>query len=180
MPHAVRIPIWGTIVLCGLGLAIMAIGVHGSEDERGAIRRAVRSPFADLQRRNARALCHDFTPAVSAQLAGGGGSSCEAQVGRIFALTTDAAEYPPPGRKTPYSKVEIVGVSQSGDRAAAVSIVPGEVAGRRRLELRMLSRRWEIATPTKLEMRSDCAHPLLSQSDCVYDMSLSFAGGLAP
>jgi hypothetical protein len=158
----------------------VTIGVHGSVDERGAFSRAVRSPFADLQRRNARALCHDFTPAVSAQLAEGGGSSCEAQVGRIFALTTNAAEYLPSARKPPYSKVEIVGVSQSGDRAAAVAIVPGKVAGRRRLELRMLSRRWEIATPAKLEMRSDCAHPLLSQSDCAYEMSLSFAGGQAP
>jgi hypothetical protein len=177
MPDGMRVSLWGIVVLCGLGLIAVAVGVHGSEDERGAIRRAVHSPFADLQRRNARALCDDFTPAVSAQLAGGGGSSCETQVDRIFALTTNAAEYLPPNQQPPHAKVEVVDVSQRGDRAAAVSILPGETPGRRRLQLRMLARRWEIATPAKLEMRSDCGHPSLSQADCAYAMSLSFASG---
>jgi hypothetical protein len=121
---------------CG---SVEAIGVHGSTDERGAIKRAIHSPFADLQRRNARALCHDFTPAVSAQLAGGRGLSCQAQVSRVFALTANAAEYLPAGEQPPHSAVEIIDVSQSGNRAAAVSILPGAAAEKHRLQLQMLA-----------------------------------------
>jgi hypothetical protein len=172
-----RVSLWGIVVLFGLGLAVATIGVHGSTDERGAIKRAIHSPFADLQRRNARALCDDFTPAVSARLAGGQGSNCQAQVSRVFALTANAAEYLPAGEQPPHSGVKVVDVSQSGNRAAAVSILPGAAAEEHRLQLRMLARRWEIATPAKLEMRSDCGHPALGKGDCAYAMSLSFAAG---
>ena len=79
-----RMLTWGIIVLFGLDMGLAAMRVHGSRNERAAIRRAVRAPFADLRRRDARRLWADFTPAVDARLAPGSGS-CPARLTQTFA-----------------------------------------------------------------------------------------------
>jgi hypothetical protein len=75
-----RVLTWGIVVLFGLALGLSAMRVHGSRDERAAIRLAMRAPFADLRRRDAQRLCDDLTPAVDARLAPGTGG-CDTQVG---------------------------------------------------------------------------------------------------
>lgn len=170
-----RMLLWGIITVCGLALIGCAIDVHGSRDERAAIKRAVRAPSADLRRRNARALCQDFTPAVDAHLAPGRSSDCEAQVRRLFHVTQDAAEYVPPRQRPLPARLKVMNISWDGDHATATTGAPGAPAGERRWRLEMLGHRWRIATPTKLEMRSDCQHHLFGTQACAYVMWLRVA-----
>jgi hypothetical protein len=170
-----RVLLWGLVALFGLALAGEALNVHGSKDEHAAIRHAVRAPFADLHRRDPRALCEDFTPAVDAQLVAGRGSGCEAQVKRAFHLTAAAAEYVRWQERTPPEPLEVRNISWHDNHATAVSVYPGRPASRRRWRLDMLAHRWRIATPAKLEVRSDCQHHLFGTRGCVYVMSMRFA-----
>jgi hypothetical protein len=87
-----RVVTWGIVAIFGLGIGLGVLEVHGSTDQRAAIRHAVRSPLADLRRRDARALCTDFTPAVDARLTAGRGG-CESRVSEIFRTSPSAAQY---------------------------------------------------------------------------------------
>src|ERR1035438_2659299 len=121
---AMRVVLWGIIALVGLGLLLESIGVHGSKDERAAIRRAVRAPLADLQRRDARSLCDDFTPAVDADFADGHGSDCESNVDYAFQMTKNEAAYAPPPELP--SRLQVTEISWHGSHGAAVSVYPGK------------------------------------------------------
>lgn len=169
--------ILGIVGLSGLGWAIQSVGVHGSTNERAAIRRALRAPFADLKRRDARALCNDFTPSVAAALANGaGGSSCEQRVGALFLRTRGAGDYVSPGDRPADGQLAVNAIRWRGNSATVPSRArpEGLHGGSLRLELRAL--RWRIATPARLEARTDCAgHPVGGPS-CVYAVSLRFAG----
>ncbi|HEX3911670.1 MAG TPA: hypothetical protein VHW67_13320 [Solirubrobacteraceae bacterium] len=172
-----RILIWGIVGLSGLGFAVHALGVHGSTDERAAIRRAVRAPFADLRHHDARELCEDFVPSVAAHLSSDPGG-CPAAVAALFALGTHDAEYvaaedrPAQGRRLQVGSIDWRGRSASADLIEA-----GRRSDRRRWQLRMVGRRWRLVTPARLQMRSDCRHHPFGVPGCIDALSLQFAGG---
>jgi hypothetical protein len=168
-----RVVLWGIIALVGLGLLLESIGVHGSKDERAAIRRAVRAPLADLQRRDARSLCDDFTPAVDADFADGHGSDCESNVDYAFQMTKNEAAYAPPPELP--SRLQVTEISWHGSHGAAVSVYPGKPDSMRQWKLAMLDHRWRIETPAKLELQADCQHHLLGTRACVRVMLMRFA-----
>jgi hypothetical protein len=171
-----RMLIWGIVGLSGLGLAVQSIDVHGSTNDRAAIKRAVRAPLADLKRRDAHALCEDFTPSVAAQLAGGARESCERSVSARFRAARNAPEYVRPADRSA-RRLAVSAVHWRGDRATAVSSYPAVAAARRELRLHMLAQRWRTATPARLEMRSDCTNHPFGAAGCVYAMSIRFTAG---
>lgn len=169
--------ILGIVGLSGLGWAMQSIGIHGSTNERAAIKRAVRAPFVDLQRRDARALCEDFTPSVAAHLAGGAGGDCERRVDALFQRTQDAGEYVPPRDGGGHSRLAVSAVHWRGDRATADTSYRAGALGGQPWSLRMSALRWRISTPARLEMRADCAGHPFGTSGCVDALSMRFAAG---
>lgn len=165
--------IWGIVGLSGLSFAVQAIDVHGSTNERAAIKRAVRAPHADLKRRDARALCEDFTPSAAAQLAGDRGQSCERRVSAFFRRAHGAGEYVPPNQRTTGGRLAVGAIHWGADRATAIS---GAGAGNgRTVRLELLAKRWRITTPASLALLTDCrAHPF-GTPGCIYAISLQFA-----
>ncbi len=156
-----------------MGLGVLE--VHGSTDERAAIRHALRSPLADLRRRDARALCTDFTPAVDARLTAGGGG-CESRVGEIFRQFQSAAQYVLASESSSPQRLAVTRISWYGKRASAVSSEPGVPGSERLWRLQMLAGRWRIATPADLDVRADCSHPFGARA-CVYAIALRFGPG---
>jgi hypothetical protein len=170
-----RMLIWGIVGLSGLGFAVQAIDVHGSTNERAAIKLAVRAPLADLRRRDARALCEDFTPSAAAQLTGDRAQSCERRVSAFFRSARGAGEYVQPGERTPRGRLAVGAIHWRADRATAISSADAGGERRRPLQLEMIAQRWRIATPATLALFTDChAHPF-GTPGCVSAMSLRFA-----
>jgi hypothetical protein len=166
-----RLLIWGIVGLSGLGLVIQLIGVHGSTDEQAAITRAVRAPFQDLRRRDARALCEDFTPAVAAKLTSTEGS-CAGHVGRLFARSARDAEYVPSQGLLSHGRVEVRAIRLHDDRATADSVGPGTPARVRHWQLARVEGRWRIATPATLQMQSDCDRHPFGGAGCLDVLSM--------
>jgi hypothetical protein len=169
-----RVLTWGIVVLFGLVLGVSAMSVHGSRDERAAIRLAVRAPFADLRRRDARRLCDDFTPAVDARLAPGTGG-CDTQVGAALRFAHNAAVYVAAPEPAPPGRPSVLRIFWKGDRATAVSSFAGGGTGERRWLLQRVGHRWRIATPMRLDVRADCPHRPSSARACPYMLSMGFA-----
>ncbi len=168
-----RILAWGIVALFGLGIVLEALAVHGSRDERAAIRRALRAPLADLRRRDARALCADFTPGVDTRLAGGG--VCVTRVDALLHQAAQGAQYVPVVESAAGWPLTVTHISWQGSRATAVSLRAGDAASKRRWRLRRLAGRWRIATPAKLEMQAACPRPASAARSCVYALALRFA-----
>lgn len=162
--------IWGIVGLCGFGLVIQLIGIHGATNERGAIRHAVRAPFQDLRRHDARALCGDFVPAVAADLTTPGGS-CAVRVARLFQLSSSDAEYVPAQGLLSPGRVTVTSIRRDGDRASADSVGPGSPGILRHWQLALVKGRWRIATPATLQLHSDCRHPF-GASGCLNVLSM--------
>jgi hypothetical protein len=173
-----RMLTWGIIALFGLGMGLAAMRVHDSRNERAAIRRAVRAPFADLRRRDALRLCADFTPAVDARLAPGNGS-CPARLTQTLDLTRSASGYVAAPEPTPPSRLSVTRISWQGDQASAVSSYPGIAGSERHWRLQRVGQRWRIATPARLDMRSGCQHRQFGGHACVNAMSIRFAHAAA-
>jgi hypothetical protein len=158
--------------LIALGLIVQALGVHGSKDERSAIRHALKAPLGDLQRRDGRALCGDFTPNVEAHLVAGGGVNCESNVTRMFGSSTyEAASLAL--RESP-ARLKIKNISWHGDRASAASVYAGSPSSERHWHLEMVDGRWRIETPARLEVRLDCSHHPSGRRTCVQLLSMRF------
>jgi hypothetical protein len=167
-----RMLTWGIVALFGFaGLAAMS--VHGSKDERSAIRLAVRAPFADVRQRDARRLCEDFTPAVDARLAPGSGG-CDARVGRTFRITHGAAVNLQTSELASSGTLRVTRISWSGDRATAVSSYPGNPGSERRWRLQRIDHVWRIATPARLGVRADCRRRISEVQTCAYAMAVRF------
>lgn len=171
-----RLLIWGIVGLSGLGLVLQLVGVHGATNERAAIAQAIRAPFQDLRRRDPRALCEDFTPAVAAKLTSVDGS-CASDVGRLFARSARDAEYVPSQGLLSHGRVQVRAISVHDDRATADSIGPGKPALVRHWQLARVAGRWRIATPATLQMQSDCAQHPFGGAGCldVFSMRLDRA-----
>jgi hypothetical protein len=169
-----RVLILGIVGLSGLGLLLQLVGVHGATDEPAAITRAVRAPFQDLRRRDARALCEDFTPAVAAKLTSIEGS-CASHVGRLFARSARDAEYVPSRGLLSHGRVEVRAIHVHNDRATADSVGPGRPALVRHWQLARVGGHWRIATPATLQMRSDCERHPFGDSGCVDVLSMRLA-----
>ncbi len=165
-----RLLIWGIVGLCGFGLAIQLIGIHGATNERGAIQHAVRAPFRDLRRHDAAALCGDFVPAVAADLTTPGGS-CAVRVERLFHLSSSDAEYVSARGLLSPGRVTVISIRRDGDRATADSVGPGSPGIMRHWQLALIEGRWRIATPATLQLHSDCRHPS-GASDCLSVLSM--------
>jgi hypothetical protein len=161
------------VVVFGLAAAFAAISVHGSADERAAIRHAVRAPLLDLRRRDARALCDDFTAGVEAHLAPGGG--CDSRLAQDFRLAGVADLYPPIDRTAPASHMHVTAISWHGDRASATSFFSGDRASVRHWRLRRVGRTWRIATPATLQLRADCPRRAPVKQVCAYAVSMRLA-----
>jgi len=166
-----RLLIWGIVGLSGLGLMIQLIGIHGSTDEQAAVRRAVRAPFQDLRRRDARALCEDFTPAVAARLTNIDGS-CSSHVGELFARSARDAEYVPSQGLLSHGRLQVRAIRVHEDRATADTIGPGKPALVRHWQLMRVNGRWRIATPATLEMQSDCDQHPFGDAGCLDVLSM--------
>jgi hypothetical protein len=173
--HEMRLLIWGIVGLSGLGVVIQLVGVHSGTDEPAAIARAVRAPFEDLRRRDARALCEDFTPAVAATLTSIEGG-CASHVGRLFARSAGDAEYVPSQGLLSHGRIEVRAVRVHDDRATADSVGPGRPALVRHWQLARVDGHWRIATPARLQMRSDCERHPFGGSGCIDVLSMRLAG----
>jgi hypothetical protein len=173
-----RILIWGIVALFGFGVCVEALAVRGSTDERAAIRRALRAPLADLRRRDARALCEDFTPEVDKRLARGG--DCDRAVAALLHGTTAGGRYVPVVESAPAQRSTQWRITWRGDRATAVSLHAGDPAGGRRWRLQQLGGRWRIATTATLDRRTDCPPGASDARSCVYAVALRFAALAAP
>jgi hypothetical protein len=171
-----RLLIWGIVGLSGLGLVLQLVGLHGATDERAAITRAVRAPFQDLRRRDARALCEDFTPAVAAKLTSIEGS-CASHVGRLFARSTGDAQYVPSQGLLSHGRVEVRAISVHDDRATADSVGPGKPALVRHWQLDRIDGQWRIATPATLRMQSDCDQHPFGGAGCLDVLSMRLDRG---
>ncbi|HST32233.1 MAG TPA: hypothetical protein VLJ80_01820 [Solirubrobacteraceae bacterium] len=150
---------------------IQLIGVHGSTDEQAAITRAVRAPFQDLRRRDARALCEDFTPPVAVKLTSVEGS-CASHVSRLFARSARDAEYVPSQGPLSHGRVEVRAIRLHDDRATADSVGPGVPARVRHWQLARVDGRWRIATPATLQMQSDCDQHPFGGAGCLDVLSM--------
>jgi hypothetical protein len=166
-----RLLISGIVGLSGLALVVQLIGIHGATDEQAAIRRAVRAPFQDLRRRDARALCEDFTPAVAANLTSTDGG-CTSHVGRLFQRTALDAEYVPLQGPIAHGRVEVRAIHLHDDRATADSVGPGKPAPVRHWQLEHVGGRWRVATAVTLQMQSDCARRPFGGSGCLDVLSM--------
>jgi hypothetical protein len=170
-----RILTWGIVALFGFCVAIEVLAVHGSRDERAAIRRALRAPLADLRRGRARALCEDFTPAVDKRLAGGAG--CDRRVAALLHRTPSGARYVPVIESQSAPRLTVRRIRWRDDRATAVSFRAGDPGSERRWRLSRLGERWRIATPATLVRRADCPRLPSGARSCTYAIALRFARG---
>ncbi|HEY2719510.1 MAG TPA: hypothetical protein VGI52_07760 [Solirubrobacteraceae bacterium] len=171
-----RMLIWGIVGLSGLALGIQAIDVHGSINERPAIEQAVRAPLRDLRRRNPRALCEDFTPAVASHLTRAAGD-CVAQVRRLFSLAAAEGEYVLTQGPAASQRFAPTDISWHGDRAtAATTDIAQPTPAPDLWELELVHGRWRIATPTWLKMRPVCGQRAPGGDHCPGALSMRFAG----
>jgi hypothetical protein len=150
---------------------IQLAGIHGATDEQAAVRQAVRAPFQDLRRRDARALCDDFTPAVAADLTSADGS-CASHVGRLFQRSARDAEYVPSQGLLSHGRIEVRAIRLHGDRATADSVGPGTAALVRHWQLERVKGQWRISTPATLAMQSDCQRHPFGGSGCIDVLSM--------
>ncbi len=166
-----RILIWGIVGLSGLGFAVQALGIRGSKNESAAIRHAVRAPFGDLRRHDARGLCEDFAPSVAAHLTTGSGR-CEAAVTTLFGR--GAADPEISGEHSSQRRlVKVTDIHWHGEQASAEVVldVPSQEAPHR-FRLRMIGRHWRIATPASLQLRPDCRQLSSGIRPCVEALSM--------
>jgi hypothetical protein len=86
---------WRLITLPALVLVLLAVKSSTHGDPREAIADAARAPYVTLAHHDAGALCSDFTPAASHQLACNVSRrpSCQARVAEAFAAS---AQFEPP------------------------------------------------------------------------------------
>lgn len=170
-----RVLIWGMIVVFGFAVSVAAISVHGSVDERAAIRRAVRAPLLDLRHRDASRLCDDFTVAAEAHIASGAGS-CDSRLAEDFRIARTAVLYPSPDGRELLSRLRVNAISWSGNRATAISSYPGARSSVRHWRLQRVGDAWRIATPATLRLRAQCPGLPPIEHACTYALSMRLAG----
>jgi hypothetical protein len=120
-----------------------------------AIADAARAPYVALAHRDAGALCSDFTPAASHQLARNVSrrSSCQARVAEAFAAS---AQFEPP-LSILVRKAIVTQVKWHGKRASALLEYRGaDSASDLRLTLQEVGGRWRVATQPRIGLIKAC------------------------
>jgi hypothetical protein len=163
------------IAVCGVAAAVGTISVHGSADERAAIRRAVRAPLLDLRRRDARSLCDDFTAGAEAHIAPGAGS-CDSRLAADFRVARATILSAPTEGSPLASRLRVNAISWHGSRATAVSSYSGDRSSVRHWRLQHVGDTWRIATPATLRLQADCRRLQPVKRTCTYALSMRFAG----
>lgn len=163
--------------MVGFGVLLEALDVHGARDERAAIRHAIKSSLADLRRRDAQALCGDFTPSAAAVLSLARGKQCEERLDSAFAIDVSANESALPYGTPSSAHLRVLDIRWHGDSATADALDPGTPGERQTLRLSLLGQRWRLATPARLEMQARCQGPPVGARMCVREMSMRFATG---
>jgi hypothetical protein len=156
---------WRLLTLPALGLVLLTIKSNATVNMSEAITAAARAPYVALARRDARALCSDFVPAASRQLARNVShlASCQARVAEAFAVS---APFEPPSRVGLLRDVKVGGISWHGNRARAnVSYgKAGQSSEGVRIALGKISGRWLVSTQPRLALIKAClVHRRLSQ-----------------
>lgn len=150
----------GTLLASGCGSSAHAAAEKTVEHRNQAtvVVHAVRQTLADYIRRDLRAFCSDFTPAVAAHLVNGEGT-CVSGLAPAF--------HPRPGQGEIYAPNErpnglrISHVRWHGDIAHLTSTWPWpNIRKPVNLTLQKLNGRWVIATPTHVVEEPLCTHPL--------------------
>lgn len=157
-------------------VAMAAVSVHGPASQRHAITRAIDAPFANFERGEARALCSDFIPSISADFARAvPGRSCNERVARVFRFSSTAGK-PSPRQLAAIGKpagwpIHLTAVSVSGDHARGTSMGPNGKTLHWRLT--KLAGQWRLATPATLEASQPCDGERPTGS-CVYGVWFRF------
>lgn len=143
-----------------------AVGGCGSSDSPpGEISRAARAPYVDLIRRDAQALCADFTSPAAERLARrvSRSASCEVRVAGAFARS---APFEPISRPAALGAIRVRGVTQHGDAASAtITYGPSRSGTRVTLEFTRIGGDWRVATPPTLGLIKGCfVHGLFTAS----------------
>jgi hypothetical protein len=168
-----RVALWVIVALLSVGLVVQAIGLHGSKDERSNITHAVRAPFRDFRKRDAHALCADFTPGVDVQLAGGNGGDCDSNAARMFKANSREAD----GTYSPIlpTRLKVTDIKWHHDRATAASVYSRWPGSEMHWRLEMLGGRWRVETPARLRVRLQCREDPSGRRVCVQLLAMQFA-----
>lgn len=147
-----------SVTAVAVAVVLVVASASGTGNTRRQISAAARAPLFAVQRRDARALCGDFTPSAAGRLVVGGdeGGGCVARVRRVFAAGR-RLKFP----EVPRVHVRMQHVSWHGARATAKLAVEVEV--RRgtamtwlQLKLIRMGGRWRVATHARLAIRPVC------------------------
>ena len=128
---------------------MLAIKSNMHVNTREAIADAVRAPYVALAHYDARALCSDFTPAASRQLARNVSRrpSCQARVAEAFAASV---RFEPP-LSILVKKAMVTKIKWRGKRASALLAYRGaDPASEVRLTLQEMGDRWRVATQPRI------------------------------
>jgi hypothetical protein len=143
-------------------VVLLAVKSSTHVNTREAIADAARAPYLALAHRDAGALCSDFTPAASRQLARNVShrSSCQARVTEAFAAS---AQFEPP-LSILVKKFIVTQIKWHGERASVLLAYRGaDPASDLRLTLQEMGGRWRVATQPRIGLIKACfVHKQLS------------------
>jgi mono/diheme cytochrome c family protein len=154
---------WHVIALPILATIAVAASAPGGSGTRAAVTRAALAPFEAFVRRDAGALCADFTPSVAAELVPNApaGSTCESAVGESLASTAP--------QEPPLATPSVSDVHWQGDHAWA-SVLFTKVSGPANeklvgletvsVTLERIAGRWLLATRARLGSIAGCGNPV--------------------
>jgi hypothetical protein len=148
-----------------ISLPVLVLGAVKSSthvNRRETIAGAARAPYVAREHHDAGALCSDFTPAASRQLARSVSrrSSCQARVAEAFAAS---AQFEPP-LSILAKKAVVTEIEWHGKRASVLLAYRGAgPASDLRLTLQEIGGRWRVATRPRIALLKACfVHKQLS------------------
>jgi hypothetical protein len=153
---------WRLIALPALVLVLLAVKSSTYVNPREAIVEAARAPYVALAHQDAGALCSDFTPAASRQLARNVSRrpSCRARVAEAFAASAQFE----PSLSILVKKSIVTQIKWHGKRASVLLAYRGaDPASDLRLTLQEMGGRWRVVTQPRIALIKACfVHKQLS------------------
>lgn len=146
---------WRLVALPALVLVLLAVKSSTHVNTREAIADAARAPYVALAHHDAGALCSDFTPAASRQLARNVSRrlSCQARVAEAFVAS---ARFEPP-LYILVKKFIVTQIKWHGKRASVLLAYRGaDPASDLRLTLQEIGGRWLVATQPRIGLIKAC------------------------